>query len=395
MQNKFDSWREPAQLKQISIITFLTAMLYVLLSFIDRLIAPQQVLSLMILFHLYLNPSILLLISLLAYFKKFYSIMIIFLISAPIFAAFANIMIVSSLNDYSIYADEIYLIIFWIFAVSGLKLSHATISALLVTLVSLIGSYTIYNLETNEFIMHAFWMLASFTFGFAGAYLLEKSNKTIFLQQEKLSLELNNKNILLRELFHRVKNNLQIISGILSMQSKKIEDKFIKDIFKDSIQMIKSMGIIHEKLYQSDNLEAIDFNAYIESLIGYIKQNIHNQDIKFNIECDDIMITLENAVPIGLIVNEILTNCIKYAFDENHKSIVINIKMYTDNDERLRLEVSDNGKGINFDNFKKGFGFKLIDSLVVYQLKGDLNYYNENGLCYVIIFKKEILTEEV
>jgi len=110
-----------------------------------------------------------------------------------------------------------------------------------------------------------------------------------------LSKEINNKNILHKELFHRVKNNLQIISGILHMHSKKVEDKMAQEVLTHSIQTITSMGMIHEKLYKSDNLENIDFHNYLLELISYIKYSLNDKEIAFNIECKDIMLTLKNV----------------------------------------------------------------------------------------------------
>jgi two-component sensor histidine kinase len=391
-QKKFDEWREQSQLKQIYVISILTAFLYIVMSFADRVIAPIETKSLMVFVHLFAVPSALLVISLLAHLKKYKSFMINLLIVAPLIAAIGNIIIVSNFHGYSIYSNEIYLIVFWIFTVSGLKLMQGLFSALLVITISVVSSYIFYNLQTYEMIMHIFWLFASLSFGFFGKYLLEQSHRSIFLKHEELELELNNKNVLLRELFHRVKNNLQVISSILSLQSKKINDASAKEVFQNSIQTIKSIGIIHEKLYQSDNLEAVNISDYVYSLIGYMKQNLSSRDIKFNVDCDDMMIRLDNAVPIGLVINELLTNSIKYAFSEDSKDRVINIKMHLNN-EKLVLEVSDNGVGIDFENLSKGFGLKLIDSLVVYQLKGSFEYFNRGGLYYILKFNNNILAK--
>ncbi len=385
-QKKFDKWREQPQLKQIYVISLLTAFLYIIMSFADRVVAPTETKSLMIFVHIFAVPSILLIISILAYLKKYKLFMITLLIIAPIIAAVGNIIIVSNFHEYSIYSNEVYLIVFWIFTVSGLNLMQGLVSALLVVSISVTCSYIFHNLQPNEFIMYLFWLFASLSFGVFSKYLLEQSHKNIFINHEQLTVELKNKNILQRELFHRVKNNLQIISSILSLQSKKINDESAKEVFKNSIQIVKSMGIIHEKLYQSDNLEAVNISDYVYSLIGYMKQNIDGQDIKFNVDCNDMMVTLDNAVPVGLVINELLTNSIKYAFTQDSKDKTINIKMNLDNKKRIILKVSDSGVGIDFDNFNKGFGFKLIDSLIVYQLKGSFEFFNNNGLHYVVSF---------
>lgn len=186
MQKRFTDWREPSRFKQISRIAILTAALYLLYSFLDRLVAPTQTAELMITIHLYAIPSILFLISLLTFLKKSCFWMTILLIVAPILAAIGNLVIASKFNSYTIYITEIYLIIFWIFTVSGLKLFHATLSALTVFIISAITIYNIYPEQMNEFTMHIFWMLASLSFGFLDGYLLEASNRKIFLKQEEL-----------------------------------------------------------------------------------------------------------------------------------------------------------------------------------------------------------------
>ena len=202
-----------------------------------------------------------------------------------------------------------------------------------------------------------------------------------------LSKEINNKNILHKELFHRVKNNLQIISGILHMHSKKVEDKMAQEVLTHSIQTITSMGMIHEKLYKSDNLENIDFHNYLLELISYIKYSLNDNEIVFDIECKDIMLTLKNVVPLGLILNEIITNSFKHAFNTTSlERMEITIKITKDNDNKVELKISDNGVGIDISKLKKNFGFKLIESLATYQLEGSIEYYNLNGFAYCIKF---------
>jgi len=217
---------------------------------------------------------------------------------------------------------------------------------------------------------------------------IEERTQTINNKNIQLSQEIKNKNILHKELFHRVKNNLQMISGILHMHSKKVEDKMAQEVLKHSIQTISSIGIIHEKLYKSDNLEVIDINKYLLDLISYIKQSLNGNKIEFDIECKDIMLTLKNAVPLGLIVNEIITNSFKHAFNKNTlEEKKITIKMSKDDENRIELNISDNGVGIEIPKLKKNFGFKLIESLTTYQLEGSIEYYNMDGFAYCIKFK--------
>ena len=107
--------------------------------------------------------------------------------------------------------------------------------------------------------------------------------------------------------------------------------------------------------------------------------------------CDDVKISLDNAIPIGLIVNEILTNSVKYAFGTEMEYKAVDIQIYKSDTSDLTLEICDNGCGVDFENFKQGFGFKLIHRLTTFQLGGDVEYFNQNGLCYLIKLNKDVL----
>jgi len=215
--------------------------------------------------------------------------------------------------------------------------------------------------------------------------------QTLDQKNSDLMREVNNKNILLRELYHRVKNNLQIITGILSLQSKRIKDKTAHSIFIETNQRIKSMAMIHENLFQSNDLEYINMQAYINELSQGLLSSFSSPDLSIEINSEDVNVDLQVAVPMGLIINELVTNAIKHAFDskDSTNKIVINIDINENND--LRLEVYDNGKGMDIENNKKGFGFRLLESLVTYQLDGTIHIYNDNGLHYEITFNKELL----
>jgi hypothetical protein len=149
-------------------------------------IAPPEAKSLMIFVHLVLMPFLLFSVSILAFLKIYPSFILLVHSVGPVVAAVGNIVILSNLEGYSIYFTEIYLIILWIFTVSSLKFQNAVISSLIIVIISVFSSYYIFELQNNELIMHIFWLLASFSLGFIGAYILETSNKTVFLKQEEL-----------------------------------------------------------------------------------------------------------------------------------------------------------------------------------------------------------------
>jgi len=208
---------------------------------------------------------------------------------------------------------------------------------------------------------------------------------------QKLFTENGNKSVLLRELYHRVKNNLQIISSLLSLQAKDIKDKEAKSIFDENNQRIKAMAMIHEKLFLSNDLEAVNMQNYISDLVNDLQQSFHMQTLNFNISCESFVLDLGKAAPIGLIINELITNAIKYAFEPSQEKKIITIEMKVREDNLFALEVSDNGKGVDLEKVKRGFGFKLIESLAVYQLDGKINYHNDHGLHHTILFSREML----
>lgn len=206
-------------------------------------------------------------------------------------------------------------------------------------------------------------------------------------KNHQLIREISNKNILMREVYHRVKNNLQIISGLLSLQSDRIDHPPSKLMFDESIQRIKAMAMVHEKLYQSENLELVNMQIYMQDLLQELQHSFTQEGLHFEVTCESIHLKLETAIPIGIIVNEIVTNALKYAFTTTQKKKVITLTMQNREDAFI-LEVYDNGQGADVNAFKNGFGFQLIDSLATYQLKGVIETYNDTGLHHKITFAK-------
>ncbi len=180
-KEQFSEWYGESKSTQIRYVTILTGILYIICSQIDNLVAPASILPVMIFFHLYLLPLSLFFISALTFKENSSNLTNILLLLAPIVAALVNMFITINLNDFEIHLPEIYLIIIWIFAVSGLRLSYATLSASIVFVSVIIINYYIFPMGKAELIMHIFWMFASFSFGLLTAFILEKSNKIIFL----------------------------------------------------------------------------------------------------------------------------------------------------------------------------------------------------------------------
>jgi diguanylate cyclase (GGDEF)-like protein len=185
-QIAFDQWMNETRLQSITYITALTAFMYIIFAYLNQLYLPKNILPTALFFHLFLVPSILFFISFLAYKKKNYCFISFLLIVATLLAAVGNALVVSSFHMYSTYQVEIYLMIFWIFTVSGQNLFKATVSALLVSIVSIIFLSRAHAAASETFITHLFWIFASLSFGFLGAFLFQSSQQKLFLNHAEL-----------------------------------------------------------------------------------------------------------------------------------------------------------------------------------------------------------------
>ncbi len=206
-----------------------------------------------------------------------------------------------------------------------------------------------------------------------------------------LAREVANKKTLLRELYHRVKNNLQVIASLLSLQASRIDDPHYKEIFRQNQQRIKSMFLLHEHLYQSGSLDVIDMNEYVHTLVKEIRGSYPSDHIAFDVSCSDVELDLERAILTGLIINELVTNAVKYAF-KGKDDCQITIRL-SQKEGRIILEIGDNGIGMESDaaTGEKSLGKKIVNTLVTLQLKGEIIQKNENGVAYHIEFDKENL----
>ena len=194
---------------------------------------------------------------------------------------------------------------------------------------------------------------------------------------------LEDKNLLIHEIHHRVKNNLQIISSLLKLQSRFITDENALEAIKDGRNRVQSMAVVHRNLYQEDEITGVNMKKYFTSLIeGIFKSyNLAKEDIKLNLDIDDLHLDIDTVIPIGLITNELITNSLKYAFENGTEHALIEVKL-KESINQYALTVKDNGVGMNEQLIKqesnKSFGQKMIKTFAQ-KLKADIQVNNLNG----------------
>jgi len=207
--------------------------------------------------------------------------------------------------------------------------------------------------------------------------------------EEKIRSQLREKEVMLQEIYHRVKNNLQIISSMLKLQASYVEDEFTVQLFQNCQHRVKSMSLVHEKLYRSDNLSQISFKDYTETLIKnlFASLNISGKRIEYEVDIKDVNLNISVAIPCGLIINELVTNALKYGFP-NEKQGKIKVTMKKVEDNKLNLTVWNNGvdlpEGFDMSNLSS-FGMRLVEILKL-QLEADMHIERKEGVAFSLIF---------
>jgi len=231
---------------------------------------------------------------------------------------------------------------------------------------------------------------------FYNRYKIKKeANKILSIANQKIQQSIDEKNILLQEIHHRVKNNLQLVSTLLSWQSEGVKNKKVLSIINEGQSRIQSMALIHECIYQSESLAYLDVKKYFEDLLNYLSTSYSNdKNIKVHSFIDNVSLDIDKMVPTGLMVNELVSNAFKYAFShKNNGTVELSLK---ENNKMLTLTVSDDGEGLpgNVDEIKsESLGLQLV-SVLVKQLKGTMKITSDKmGTSFEIIFSN-ILNNE-
>jgi two-component sensor histidine kinase len=203
---------------------------------------------------------------------------------------------------------------------------------------------------------------------------------------------LREKEVLLKEIHHRVKNNLQVVSSLLNLQAHRISDAAGREMFRDSQNRVRSMALIHEKLYQSSNLATIDFGEYIRNLCTFLWRSYGAKAtlIALEVQVESVALGIGQAVPCSLILHELLSNALKHAFPGGRPG-QITVQLTHCENNRLELIVGDDGIGISVDVIPANatsLGFELVNTLVN-QLNGELWLEREHGTTFHFRFARD------
>ncbi|MBT8233951.1 MAG: sensor histidine kinase [Saprospiraceae bacterium] len=212
-------------------------------------------------------------------------------------------------------------------------------------------------------------------------YVIYKLRSRIINQNQALVKANSEKEILISEIHHRVKNNLQIISSLLSLQSNYIQDNNAFDAIRQGHNRVHTISLIHNDLYAAENLKGVSSIEYFENILDNLfdSYNINEEKICLDLQIDALMLDVDTMIPLGLITNELVSNVFKHAFEEKNEG---KIKVaLTKAEDCLILEVSDNGKGLdNHDDLKRNsFGYALIQAFAN-KLKADIEVNSDSGL---------------
>ncbi len=221
--------------------------------------------------------------------------------------------------------------------------------------------------------------------------------------EEQIKKDLKIKTALLQELYHRTKNNMQLIASMLKMQSRSIENRslagissidFLHDSFDAIINRIKAMSMVHQKLYQAEDLSRINLKEYIKDLVNYLMMSYHirSETISVNLELEDVLVLIDSAIPMSLVLNELISNVFKHAFLNNAKG-ELSIRLFKDKIDFINIQLSDNGIGIPKDIELKNvntIGLQTVFNLIQQQLNGQIRYDTEKGLKWHFKFKDNL-----
>ena len=213
-----------------------------------------------------------------------------------------------------------------------------------------------------------------------------------------LQSSLNEKKELIKEIYHRTKNNMQVIISMLELQALILDDKKLEEVFRNMEYRIRAMSLVHEKLFQGRNLSMINLKDYLTELVDNIMTGygIKNDQVIIKRQMDEVEVLIDSAIPCGLVVNELVSNAAKHAFPEGIKG-VLEIILSRGGDGAVKIIISDNGPGIKSEemNSPGSMGLQIVKNIVEYQMKGTIVYFADNGANWELNFTDNMYEQRI
>jgi len=210
--------------------------------------------------------------------------------------------------------------------------------------------------------------------------------------EQQIKASLREKEVLLKEIHHRVKNNMQIISSLLSLKAQHLRDPAILRFCDETRNRIKSMSLVHERLYRSHDFSCLDFGEYLESILLYLVRYHPGPRIDYTVDAPGILLGIEKAVPCGLIINELVSNALTHAF-HGRESGIIAVRAAINSDASVTFSVSDDGTGLHLTSLDQveTFGLRLVRELAA-QIGGTVEITGGQGTTITVTFREEDCT---
>lgn len=217
--------------------------------------------------------------------------------------------------------------------------------------------------------------------------------------ENRVRASLREKETLIRELYHRSKNNMQVISSLLSLHQRDLKDDAAKEVFRDVINKINAMAMVHQRLYESQDLSNVDMAEYLRDLVALLKKSyaVSSDRVRVDLDLETLPLLIDTAVPCALVASEIITNSLKHAFPDD-RSGILRIKLEGLDDEQVQLTISDDGVGLpeGFQMERDGhMGIKTLLMIVSHQLRGTIEIDRSKGVAYRVRFTRGLYEKRV
>ncbi len=228
---------------------------------------------------------------------------------------------------------------------------------------------------------------------------VDRTFRSLNAAEGQVRASLAEKETLIRELYHRSKNNMQVVSSLLTLHSSQLREDHSKAVFRDVVSKISSMSLVHQRLYESHDLSNVNMATYTRDLVALLLHSygVAQDQVEVNLDLEDISMLIDTAIPCGLVITEVVANALKYAFPDGRRGRV-EVSLRKGEADCVELRISDNGVGLpeGFDPASNGkLGMKTVFTMVKHQMQGDIRLESRGGVTFLIRFRRKLYEERV